>query len=415
MLCFKSKALLVSTCLVLGCTAGSSAANKGPEDDVPADGKLDSSTKNRDFGNVGLATGPFAGELDRNQTSQSFTFTLTDRAKLSITTGANVFATDDEVDTVLYLYKKTNGSWGPYLARNDDEEEGKLSSEINGTYGAGTYKVLVKGHSRSVTGPTLTSIYCQGAGCYGRTQTDSCLFGTEFPDPIEDTTGLKVLWTKALKASDVHGDIANQVLAAYYLRGSGGGEITAEEAFARLGGAATLRSVVEIDESGLFAEQGRYFEILETQDSGYEIGVGFVAGTDHVVMAYGPVDSGDPKQVNLCTVPTAAALKGLEGRVVDMAAGEFDPYIVGDNCLFTVEVEGGERAFEAGRYVFLDGLNNCESYNRIEENGEGAEVTIPFAGLQHIGGVLEKTLIGHGTEAKGFYVLGDQALVRLGH
>jgi hypothetical protein len=160
-------------CALLILAACATDSSKGPEEDVPADGKADSFQTPTDHG--ALAFGSSAtGRLRATEKYHTWTFTLTGDADVHAYTARAPH--DASIDTVLYLYKMGATGWGSYIARNDDDGTSEWSS-IDKTLGAGQYRALVKGYSASTLGWFLLWFQCTGAGCAA-----PCLFGTTLGD-----------------------------------------------------------------------------------------------------------------------------------------------------------------------------------------------------------------------------------------
>lgn len=148
--------LLIST----GCLGADD--QKGDEDDELVDGKADS------FGNPtehGVLTFGSPSRASFTDTSgfHSWTFTLTDNASVVLKT---VLETAN-LDTVVYLYKRTSptGSWGAYIAKNDDESSHTAASRVAQALDAGEYRVIVKTYKRTQRGTFSLAGTCSGAGC----------------------------------------------------------------------------------------------------------------------------------------------------------------------------------------------------------------------------------------------------------
>jgi hypothetical protein len=144
----------------------------GPEPQL--DNKADSFFQPTVFGTVEFGTTAKA-TLGEDARFHAFDFELTGDATVSLKTNSD----NSKRDTVLYLYRaKEGGTWGRYLAKNDDDGRGLLSS-IEQSLEAGSYRAIVKGYSRDETGDFSLTIDCAGTGC-GPAQpvhVDACLFG----------------------------------------------------------------------------------------------------------------------------------------------------------------------------------------------------------------------------------------------
>ncbi|CAN5421645.1 hypothetical protein BH11MYX1_BH11MYX1_00220 [soil metagenome] len=153
------------------------ADDKGPEEDVPTDGKADSFAKPTDHGAILFAAQQQA-TLAGSANYHTWTFSLSGAASIHAFTSR--IAHDKTLDTVLYLYKKNSlGTWGSYIARDDDGGSGALSS-LTKSLGAGDYRVLVKGHNSAVKGPFGVEVDCTGAG--GAAAPVGCVFGASQDD-----------------------------------------------------------------------------------------------------------------------------------------------------------------------------------------------------------------------------------------
>jgi hypothetical protein len=162
--------------IALGLTLVSACAgddSKGPEDDVPAaDGKDDSFYKPTYHGFLEFGAPGFS-ELTDVERYSAWVFELSDTADLEITTSYAVLG-QRRTDTVLYLYRETDGSWGPYIARNDDYGTTTYSKLVR-TLEPGSYRVLVKGYASTTMGKFKVTANCAGPGCVR-----GCLFGTSY-------------------------------------------------------------------------------------------------------------------------------------------------------------------------------------------------------------------------------------------
>jgi hypothetical protein len=145
-----------------------------------AGGKDDSFRKPTELGAIELGQGAVAS-LTRQAGYLAWTFTLYGDATVSINTESPTNG-PDEVDTVLYLYKqKSNGTWGSYIARNDDASRDTFWSALSRDLGEGTYRILVKGYSASDVGEFGLDTACEGAGCQPVINV-GCAFGDTFRD-----------------------------------------------------------------------------------------------------------------------------------------------------------------------------------------------------------------------------------------
>lgn len=182
---------LVSAISLSGCVASMDATiSKGNESDVPTDGKFDGASLALqgqlnwfDADPRGGMQGFDDGELTTRDRGNAWGFTLIDNATVDLSIGP-VEPNGEEIDTVMYLYKEGEPDhWGRYIARNDDiSDENYWSSLDSLELGVGSYRVVVKGYSRSDVGPIRAFAHCEGPGCE---------IGP-LPDPERDATTLRI-------------------------------------------------------------------------------------------------------------------------------------------------------------------------------------------------------------------------------
>lgn len=170
--CFAS---LLSAC---GGDDASTVAGKGEAGPEPQlDNKADSFFQPTVYGTVEFGTAAKA-TLGEDARFHAFDFELTGDAVVSLKTESD----HSKRDTVLYLYRANEeGTWGRYLAKNDDDGRGLLSS-IEQSLDAGQYRAIVKGYAADETGDFSLTIDCDGAGCGPArpTHVDACLFGDTY-------------------------------------------------------------------------------------------------------------------------------------------------------------------------------------------------------------------------------------------
>jgi hypothetical protein len=220
----KRLAVLVFVWSALGCAQSveDSQAAKGDESPlIESGGKEDSFRKPTEIGPIelnqsALATlAPDAGYL-------TWTFSLYGDAKVTLSTDAPT-GSRDEIDTVLYLYKKqSSGSWGSYIARNDDDtKRDSFWSTVSKNLGEGDYRVLVKGYSASDLGEFALLTSCDGSGC-NVPFNPGCLFGDTFYDA---RMAMAASEPRRLKSDDTLTAIEQQQFIAA-IRSSGRTEVT---------------------------------------------------------------------------------------------------------------------------------------------------------------------------------------------
>jgi hypothetical protein len=159
---------LIAGLSLLACTD-----DKGPEEELPPDGaKDDSFRKPTDHGLIEFGV-PATSVLTADEHFHTWTFDLSDTAKVDLTTSYAVLG-QRRTDTVLYLYRQTDDSWGPYIARNDDYGSTTYSKLVR-ELPPGRYRALVKGHLESTVGKFKLTASCTGPGCE-----PGCLFGSTY-------------------------------------------------------------------------------------------------------------------------------------------------------------------------------------------------------------------------------------------
>ena len=145
--------LLLSSSLTLlapACMASPEAADKGVEEDVPLDGKLDSFRNPTDHGRIGFDR-PEVAELTADAGFHAWTFNLEAEADVLLRTDL-AMPGGRNVDTVLYLYREGSRGFGRAITSNDDAP-GTLFSAVSRRLEAGRYRVLVKGYTQRTDGP----------------------------------------------------------------------------------------------------------------------------------------------------------------------------------------------------------------------------------------------------------------------
>jgi hypothetical protein len=172
-----------SAMIALGATACVDPEDKGEEEELPTDGKLDSFAHPVDNGKITFGPGV---ETTLSPTARylTWTFSLTAAAKVHAFTGPSI--TGRQItDTVIYLYKQQpNLNWGAYIARNDDF--GGLFSSVTKNLDAGNYRILVKGYTATTYGRFSVHAECDGAGCAPLPPpATTCLFGSTFGNIVE--------------------------------------------------------------------------------------------------------------------------------------------------------------------------------------------------------------------------------------
>ncbi len=173
------------------------ADDKGPESDLPDDGKADTQRKPTDHGLIAFGT-PAPSVLSADARYHAWELELSDSATIEATTSYAVLG-QRRTDTVLYLYKHNGTSWGSYIARNDDYGS-TTYSRITKNLGAGRYRALVKGYTEETYGKFKLTVTCNGAGC--ATAAASCVFGQSYNDILENPA-LQIVNHRKVYAADL--------------------------------------------------------------------------------------------------------------------------------------------------------------------------------------------------------------------
>ena len=224
--------------LAPACAASPEAVDKGIEEDVPVDGKLDSFRSPTDHGRIGFDR-PEVADLTAEAGFHAWTFNLEAPADVVLRTNV-AMPGSRSVDTVLYLYREGPRGFGRALTSNDDAP-GTLFSAISRRLEAGRYRVLVKGYARSTRGPFSLAVTCSGAGC-GTPPVDACLFGATFSE-LRMSERPRITFEQVLTAADL--PTLPETLRAQIVRAvqqSAHTDVTTvEEAFMRVDGGQVNR------------------------------------------------------------------------------------------------------------------------------------------------------------------------------
>jgi len=286
--------------MVIGC-APATELDKGIESDVPTnldDLAADSLRSPIDHGALMLGT-PVSETLTSTASFHSWTFALTADASVSLRT--TVPAGSRELDTVIYLYRESSGSWGSYIARNDDVSGSELSGLSRGL-AAGRYRVIVKGYSRAVTGPFGLASECSGAGCPSTPPpAAACLFGSTFADILAGSVRVALDDRITVIDGTIPSFLANQIVVAVQ-QSSHTDVRTAAEALSRVDGRVLRRLRVWEEASG------RQYTVIEYGVGDNSYGAVFADNTTTVVAA---INDGD---LVSCTARPAACRLGTTFR-----------------------------------------------------------------------------------------------------
>jgi hypothetical protein len=144
--------------LLAGCAT--SPEDKGVEEAIP-DGKNDSFGNPTEHGDLRFGT-PSRAAFTEVERFHSWTFTLTAKASVALATELET----PNLDSVMYLYKKrSNGSWGAFLHRNDDAGDDTMASRLDVELAKGEYRLIVKAFKQTQRGTFSVEGTCSGAGC----------------------------------------------------------------------------------------------------------------------------------------------------------------------------------------------------------------------------------------------------------
>ena len=146
--------------LVLATGCATAPDDKGPEEEV-TDGKSDSFVSPTEHGELLFAT-PSRAAFSATERFHAWNFTLTAKSSVALETGLETA----NLDTVMYLYKKrSDGSWGAFLHRNDDANDDTMASRLEVELAKGDYRLIVKAFKQSQRGNFTVEGTCAGSGC----------------------------------------------------------------------------------------------------------------------------------------------------------------------------------------------------------------------------------------------------------
>jgi hypothetical protein len=196
--------------IVIALVVGASACgttDKGEEVDAPVDGKADAFEGAIDHREI-LAGAVESARLTTAERRHLWTFTIDDDAHVELATRP-AGAGQDEVDTVLYLYRQgRDGTWGRYLARNDDAGAETLWSRVERDVTAGTFRVLVKGYDDDARGRFTLAFVCTGPACEPPAPTceeieSYLVYNYCTPDDVEDIADVELCLRETPEWGDV--------------------------------------------------------------------------------------------------------------------------------------------------------------------------------------------------------------------
>lgn len=147
-------------CLAMAIGACSSEVSRGAEYAEPADGKADSFYRPTEHGGIAFGESPEWAEISAEERFHAWTFRVAGEATIEARTAGDE---GDEVDTVMYLYKRQeDGSWGRYVGKNDDADNSTSLSAISHETDGGEFRVLIKGYGASDFGTFGLAVTCDG-------------------------------------------------------------------------------------------------------------------------------------------------------------------------------------------------------------------------------------------------------------
>jgi hypothetical protein len=158
-----SVVLSVAVATMLGCGQQGDPAQ---EEDLSLDGRADSTNQVIDHTTPIQEIGEIGVSLSDKIRGHSWTFTLGMQEMVGIYTA--LYSGDKkgpEVDTVLYLYKKSGNAWGSYIQRNDNASAQTKYSRIDVVLDPGEYRIVVKGRNKNVLGQFAVNLRCADGFC----------------------------------------------------------------------------------------------------------------------------------------------------------------------------------------------------------------------------------------------------------
>lgn len=239
----RSCLILFAASLCFACTGAEGSADKGNEESPLTNGKGDSFFRPTEHGEASFARANRAS-ITEDESFHAWTFELSAEATLELKSEIST----RNLDTVMYLYtrKSDEESWGSYIDKNDDHD-GNLWSQIDGTFDAGQYRVIIKPFKTTMTGEIALVASCDGDGCpevgagectpdvhaslpaetgYGPACDEAILevvtsqmqFSSEFELPVDEKCDLDSL---AAKAVDYYVSYWNDIVGFDEIFGSG--------------------------------------------------------------------------------------------------------------------------------------------------------------------------------------------------
>ena len=151
--------------LLVIATCAACVAADDPDGDPDLDGKADGTATSAIPKGAVDWTAPrelaFADSRGTAVKLVSVAFELSGSATVTLTTASPSTST---LDTVLYIYKPSDTSWGPFLA-SDDDGAGHHLSKLSKQLSAGSYRAVVRRKTGSGIPHVSLVASCAGAGC----------------------------------------------------------------------------------------------------------------------------------------------------------------------------------------------------------------------------------------------------------
>ncbi len=222
--------------------------DKGDEDDELGAfddiGKGDTLRTPTDHGAVTAGT-PATSRLTAANGFHAWDFTVYGAAAAPVTLQLGPQTTGGaEVDTVLYLYRqKADGTWGAYIARNDDAGDSYWSA-LAKSLTPGHYRLVVKGYKRTTYGKFAVALGCGGDACSEPAPLE-CAFGAT-PTDITWPRFVRGGWTALSPGANFSATEQAQIVRA--LQASSHTDVTTvAEAFAAADGGVINRQPLRDD------------------------------------------------------------------------------------------------------------------------------------------------------------------------
>lgn len=333
--------------VIAGCTSQGNLG-KGSEGDAPIDGKLDSFRAPTDEGALTFGA-PKELSFGDDRQFLALTFELEGAADVTLETAVGAEA-NEEVDTVLYLYKRSeSGTFGRYIQRNDDITEGTVFSRIEASLEEGVYRVIVKPYETDVTGDISLRAQCSGDGCgsAGPIADGECVFGATYADVHDGATGVEVVSNRLYESPEgIDALLASQIIEATH-QSSYTDVRTIEDAFEAVDSSEINVAVLRDRETG------EEFRAIEYGAGDNSYGGIFEKNAAKLVAS---IQDGDLYE---CIALEGRLRAEITAPVVDTTSGEIDPFEIGDACVLFVSLAQAQGGLSAGTYGLIHDEDTC--------------------------------------------------------